>query len=70
MSWHYTVDDHAIVQHLPDYETATTPGRQGRAGQHHQHRHRDLRQRRGRFCPAQANAASLVRLLMESTASR
>ena len=22
VSWHYTVDDHAIVQHLPDYETA------------------------------------------------
>ena len=26
MSWHYTVDDHAIVQHLPDYETAYHAG--------------------------------------------
>ena len=26
VSWHYTVDDHAIVQHLPDYETAYHAG--------------------------------------------
>ena len=31
VSWHYTVDDHAIVQHLPDYETAYHAG-DGKAG--------------------------------------
>lgn len=66
VSWHYTVDDHAIVQHLPDYETAyhAGDGKDGpgnttsigieicvNAG--------------GDFAQAQANAASLVRLLME-----
>ena len=39
VSWHYSVDDHAIVQNLPDAETAY------HAGQCHQHRRRDLRQR-------------------------
>ena len=63
---HYTVDDHAIVQHLPDYETAyhAGDGKDGpgnatsigieicvNAG--------------GDFAQAQANAASLVRQLME-----
>ena len=66
VSWHYTVDDLAIVQHLPDYETAyhAGDGKDGpgnttsigieicvNAG--------------GDFAQAQANAASLVRLLME-----
>ena len=66
VSWHYTVDDHAIVQHLPDYETAyhAGDGKDGpgnatsigieicvNAG--------------GDFAQAQANAASLGRLLME-----
>ena len=66
VSWHYTVDDHAIVQHLPDYETAyhAGDGKDGpgnttsigieicvNAG--------------GDFQAAQANAAALVRLLME-----
>lgn len=66
VSWHYTVDDHAIVQHLPDYETAyhAGDGKDGpgnttsigieicvNAG--------------GDFAQAQANAAALVRLLME-----
>lgn len=66
VSWHYTVDDHAIVQHLPDYETAyhAGDGKDGpgnatsigieicvNAG--------------GDFAQAQANAASLVRQLME-----
>ena len=66
VSWHSTVDDHAIVQHLPDYETAyhAGDGKDGpgnttsigieicvNAG--------------GDFAQAQANAASLVRLLMK-----
>lgn len=66
VSWHYTVDDLTIVQHLPDYETAyhAGDGKDGpgnttsigveicvNAG--------------GDFAQAQANAASLVRLLME-----
>ena len=66
VSWHYTVDDHAIVQHLPDYETAyhAGDGKDGpgnatsigieicvNAG--------------GDFEAAKANAAALVRLLME-----
>ena len=66
VSWHYTVDDHAIVQHLPDSETAyhAGDGKDGpgnttsigieicvNAG--------------GDFAQAQANAAALVRLLME-----
>lgn len=66
VSWHYTVDDHAIVQHLPDYETAyhAGDGKDGpgnttsigieicvNAG--------------GDFEVAKANAAALVRLLME-----
>ena len=66
VSWHSTVDDHAIVQHLPDYETAyhAGDGKDGpgnatsigieicvNAG--------------GDFEAAKANAAALVRLLME-----
>ena len=66
VSWHYTVDDHAIVQNLPDAETAyhAGDGKDGpgnttsigieicvNAG--------------GDFAQAQANAAALVRLLME-----
>ena len=66
VSWHYTVDDNAIVQHLPDYETAyhAGDGKDGpgnttsigieicvNAG--------------GDFEAAKANAAALVRLLME-----
>ena len=66
VSWHYTTDDHAIVQHLPDSETAyhAGDGKDGpgnttsigieicvNAG--------------GDFAQAQANAAALVRLLME-----
>lgn len=66
VSWHYTVDDLTIVQHLPDYETAyhAGDGKDGpgnatsigieicvNAG--------------GDFGAAKANAAALVRLLME-----
>ena len=66
VSWHYTVDDHAIVQHLPDYETAYHAG-DGKAGPGNTTSigieicvNED-----GDFEKAKANAASLVRLLME-----
>ena len=66
VSWHYTVDDHAIVQHLPDYETAYHAG-DGKAGPGNTTSigieicvHAG-----GDFEAAKANAAALVRLLME-----
>lgn len=66
VSWHYTVDDHAIVQHLPDGETAYHAG-DGKAGTGNAQSigieicvNAD-----GNFAKAKANAASLVRLLME-----
>ena len=49
VSWHYTVDDHAIVQNLPDAETAYHAGTARAAGQCHQHRRRDLRHAGGDF---------------------
>ena len=64
-SWHYTVDDHAIVQHLPDNETAyhagdgaTGPGNTASIGIE------ICVNSDGDFEKAKANAASLVRLLM------
>lgn len=64
-SWHYTVDDHAIVQHLPDNETAyhagdgaTGPGNTTSIGIE------ICVNSDGDFEKAKANAASLVRLLM------
>ena len=66
VSWHYTVDDHAIVQHLPDGETAYHAG-DGKAGTGNAQSigieicvNAD-----GNFAKAKANAAALVRLLME-----
>lgn len=66
VSWHYTVDDHAIVQHLPDGETAYHTG-DGKAGTGNAQSigieicvNAD-----GDFAKAKANAAALVRLLME-----
>ena len=66
VSWHYTVDDHAIVQHLPDNETsyhagdgANGPGNTTSIGIE------ICVNEGGDFAKAQANAASLVRLLME-----
>lgn len=66
VSWHYTVDDHAIVQHLPDGETAYHAG-DGKAGTGNAQSigieicvNAD-----GDFAKAKANAAALVRLLME-----
>ena len=66
VSWHYTVDDHAIVQHLPDYETAYHAG-DGKAGPGNTTSIgiEICVNAGGDFAQAQANAAALVRLLME-----
>ena len=66
VSWHYTVDDHAIVQHLPDGETASHAG----AGPKGTGNARSIGveicvNADGDFAKARENAASLVRLLME-----
>lgn len=66
VSWHYTVDDHAIVQHLPDGETAYHAG-DGPKGTGNA---RSIGveicvNADGDFAKAKENAASLVRLLME-----
>lgn len=65
VSWHYTVDDHAIVQHLPDNETAyhagdgaDGPGNVASIGIE------ICVNSDGDFEKAKANAAALVRLLM------
>lgn len=64
-SWHYTVDDHAIVQHLPDNETAyhagdgaDGPGNVASIGIE------ICVNADGDFAKAKENAAALVRLLM------
>lgn len=66
ISYHYTVDDHSIVQHLPDSETAyhardgaDGPGNTTTIGIE------ICVNKDGDFERAKANAASLVRLLME-----
>ena len=66
VSWHYTVDDHAIVQHLPDYETAYHAG-DGKAGPGNTTSIgiEICVNAGGNFEAAKANAAALVRLLME-----
>ena len=66
VSWHYTVDDHAIVQHLPDYETAYHAG-DGKAGPGNTTSIgiETCVNAGGDFEAAKANAAALVRLLME-----
>ena len=66
VSWHYTVDDHAIVQHLPDYETAYHAG-DGKAGPGNATSIavEICVNAGGDFEAAKANAAALVRLLME-----
>ena len=66
VSWHYTVDDHAIVQHLPDYETAYHAG-DGKAGPGNTTSIGiEICVNAGGNCEAaKANAAALVRLLME-----
>ena len=66
VSWHYTVDDHAIVQNLPDAETAYHAG-DGKAGPGNTTSIgiEICVNAGGDFAQAQANAAALVRLLME-----
>ena len=66
VSWHYTVDDHAIVQHLPDYETAYHAG-DGKAGPGNTTSIgiEICVNAGGDFEAAKANAAAMVRLLME-----
>lgn len=66
MSWHYTVDDHAIVQHIPDGEKAwhagdgaNGPGNSTSIGIE------ICVDADGDFERAQENAAALVRLLMK-----
>ena len=65
VSWHYTVDDHAIVQHLPDGETAYHAG-DGRDGPGNTTSIgvELCVNSGGDFAATQANAAALVRLLM------
>lgn len=65
VSWHYTVDDHAIVQHLPDGETAYHAG-DGRGGPGNTTSIgiEICVNAGGDFAKAKANAAALVRLLM------
>ena len=65
VSWHYTVDDHGIVQHLPDNETAYHAGDgAGGTGNAKSIGVEICVNAGGDFSKAQANAASLVRLLM------
>lgn len=64
-SWHYTVDDHAIVQHLPDNETAYHAGDgAGGPGNAQSIGVEICVNSDGDFAEAKANAAALVRLLM------
>lgn len=64
-SWHYTVDDHAIVQHLPDNETAYHAGDgAGGPGNAQSIGIEICVNSDGDFARAKANAAALVRLLM------
>lgn len=64
-SWHYTVDDHAIVQHLPDNETAYHAGDgAGGPGNAQSIGIEICVNSDGDFAKAKENAAALVRLLM------
>ena len=65
VSWHYTVDDHAIVQHLPDYETAYHAGDGANGPGNAKSIGIEICVNEdGDFEKAKDNAASLVRLLM------
>ena len=66
VSWHYTVDDHSIRQHLPDKERAYHAGDGGSGpGNATSIGIEICVDAAGNFEQAKANAASLVRLLME-----
>lgn len=66
VSWHYTVDDHAIVQHIPDGETAyhAGDGKDG-PGNNTSIGIEICVNPDGDFDKAKENAASLVRLLVD-----
>lgn len=65
VSWHYTVDDHAIVQHLPDTETAYHAGDGARGPGNTKGIGIEICvDAGGNFEKAKENAAALVRLLM------
>lgn len=65
VSWHYTVDDHSIYQHLPDGERAYHAGDGGSGpGNATSIGIEICVNSEGDFEAAKANAASLVRLLM------
>ena len=65
VSWHYTVDGKAIVQHLPDTETAYHAGDGAKGpGNCTSIGIEICVDEGGDFAAAQANAAALVRLLM------
>ena len=65
MSWHYTVDDHSIYQHLPDGERAYHAGAGGSGpGNATSIGIEICVDASGNFEQAKANAAALVRLLM------
>lgn len=65
VSWHYTVDDHAIVQHLPDGETAYHAGDGANGPGNTKSIGLEICVNQGGdFEKAKQNAAALVRLLM------
>ena len=65
VSWHYTVDDHSIYQHLPDGERAYHAGDGGSGpGNATSIGIEICVDASGNFEQAKANAAALVRLLM------
>lgn len=64
MSWHYTVDDHAIVQHIPDGEKAWHAGDGANGPGNSQSIGIEICvDAGGDFAQAKRNAAALVRLL-------
>lgn len=64
VSWHYTVDDHAIVQHIPDGENAYHAGDKYGPGNNTSIGIEICVNPDGDFEKAKENAASLVRLLL------
>lgn len=66
VSWHYTVDDHAVVRHLPDCEPAYHAGDTSRGTGNQESIGVEICVNAGGdFERAKANAAALVRWLME-----
>lgn len=66
MSWHYTVDDHAVVQHIPDGEKAWHAGDGANGPGNSQSIGIEICvDAGGDFAQAKRNAAALVRLLMK-----